>query len=127
MGVCQANGPEAPTPNPSLKGGEFMTQTLTLTTPLIRWQGERGTYHLVTITGGEAETIATHERLHRLEFGSRRGFGSVKVRARVGGSGWKSSVFPSRDGNWFLLISAKLRKAEQLEVGEDVTVELELL
>lgn len=105
-----------------------MSETVTCTLPLHRWRGERGTYHLVTITGEEAEAIAMHERLARLEFGSRRGFGSVKVMARIGGTRWKTSVFPqNRKSEWVLLVSKKVMKAEDLAEGDPLTVELQLL
>nr|WP_247713445.1 DUF1905 domain-containing protein [Qipengyuania polymorpha] len=93
-----------------------------------RWQGDRGTYHLVTISGETAEAIAMHERLHRLEFGARRGFGSVKVMARVGGTQWKTSVFPqSKKTEWVLLVSKKVMRAEDLAEGDSVALELNLL
>ena len=105
-----------------------MSETLSCTLPLKRWQGERGTYHLVTITGDAADTIAMHERLHRLEFGARRGFGSVKVMARVGGTRWKTSVFPqSQKTEWVLLVSKKVMRAEDLSEGELLMLELQLL
>ncbi len=69
-----------------------------------------------------------HERLHRLEFGARRGFGSVKVIARIGGTEWKSSVFPQRGkAEWILLVSKKVMRAEDLSEGDSVALELELL
>ena len=105
-----------------------MSDTVTCTLPLRQWRGERGTYHLVTITGDAAEAIAMHERLSRLEFGSRRGFGSVKVVARIGGTRWKTSVFPqNRKSEWVLLVSKKVMKAEDLAEGDPLTVELQLL
>ena len=105
-----------------------MSDQLSCTLPLTRWQGERGTYHLVTITGDAADAIAMHERLHRLEFGARRGFGSVKVMARVGRTQWKTSVFPqSRKTEWVLLVSKKVMRAEDLSEGDDMPLELELL
>ena len=105
-----------------------MSDTITCTLPLRQWRGERGTYHLVTITGEEAEAIAMHERLARLEVGSRRGFGSVKVMARIGGTRWKTSVFPqNRKSEWVLLVSKKVMKAEYLAEGDPLTVELQLL
>ena len=102
-------------------------EILTHTAPLTRWAGERGTYHVLIVTGKEAEAIAMHERIHRLEYGSRRGFGSVKIYAKIGTTRWKTSVFPSKDGSWFLLINAKVRKAQDLAVDEAAQVELELL
>ncbi|MBX7459158.1 DUF1905 domain-containing protein [Qipengyuania sp. 1NDH17] len=105
-----------------------MSETLSCTLPLKRWQGDRGTYHLVTISGETAEAIAMHERLHRLEFGARRGFGSVKVMARVGGTQWKTSVFPqSKKTEWVLLVSKKVMRAEDLAEGDSVALELNLL
>ena len=105
-----------------------MSDTVTCTLPLRQWRGERGTYHLVTITGEEAAAIAMHERLSRLEFGSRRGFGSVKVMARIGGTRWKTSVFPqNRKSEWVLLVSKKVMKAEDLTEGDELALELDLL
>ena len=105
-----------------------MSDTVTCTLPLRQWRGERGTYHLVTITGEEAAAIAMHERLSRLEFGSRRGFGSVKVMARIGETRWKTSVFPqNRESEWVLLVSKKVMKAEDLAEGDELVLELDLL
>ncbi len=105
-----------------------MSAPLTFTAPLTRWQGDRGIYHLVVITGEAAEQIAMHARLHRLEFGKPRGFGSVKVRARIGGTVWNSSVFPQRQrSEWILLVSKKVMRAEDLSKGELLTVELDLI
>ena len=105
-----------------------MSVTITCTLPLRQWRGERGTYHLVTITGEEAAAIAMHERLARLEFGSRRGFGSVKVEARIGETRWKTSVFPqNRKSEWVLLVSKKVMKAEDLAEGDELVLELDLL
>ncbi len=105
-----------------------MTDTVQATLPLTRWQGDRGTYHLVVITGEAAEQITMHARLHRLEFGSQRGFGSVKVMAQIGETEWKSSVFPQqKQSEWILLVSKKVMRAEDLAEGDPVTLRLELL
>jgi len=61
-----------------------VSESLTATLPLKRWQGDRGTYHLVTFTGDEAEALSAHALMERLELGHRRGFGSVKLTARIG-------------------------------------------
>lgn len=105
-----------------------MTDTLSITTPLICWRGDRGTYHLVSITGKPAEQIAMHARLHRLEYGRQRGFGSVKVLAKIGETEWKSSVFPQeKSTEWILLVSKKVMRAEDLAEGDEIKVELTLL
>lgn len=95
------------------------------TLPLRRWQGDRGTYHLVIFDGAPADELAMHARLHRLEFGRQRGFGSVKVVARIGESEWKSSVFPqNKQSEWVLLVSKKIMRLEKLAVGDDIPVSL---
>ena len=104
-----------------------MDDRLTYEAPLTRWQGDRGTYHLITIAGDEAEHIAMHARLHRLEYGTRRGFGSVKVIARIGETEWKSSVFPqNKSTEWVLLVSKKVMRAEDLCAGDPVQLALDL-
>ena len=102
-----------------------MTETLCATLPLRRWQGEKATYHLVTFTGDEAEALTGHALMQKLETGRRRGFGSLKVIARIGDTEWKSSVFPqSRQSEWVLLIARKIMRAEDLVPGEPVTVSI---
>ena len=112
-----------------------MNQSVTTTLPLTRWSGDRGTYHLVVIADEVADTITMHARLHRLEFGRQRGFGSVKVIARIGDTEWNSSVFPQRSSSeavapqktWVLLVSKKVMRSEDLAEGDAVPLDLELL
>ena len=73
-----------------------------------------------------AEAIVAHEFERRLEIGKRRGFGSVKVTVTLGGSTWQTSLFPNKDGSWFLPIKKPVRVAEDLMDGDEVEVELEL-
>ena len=73
-----------------------------------------------------AEAIVGHEFERRLELGKRRGFGSVKVTVTLGQSRWQTSLFPNKDGSWFLPIKKPVRVAEGLVDGDDVAVELEL-
>ena len=79
------------------------------------------------IEGDAADAITMHERIRRLELGSRRGFGSVKVMAQIGETRWETSVFPSESGDWWLLISKKVMRMEDLALDDELTVELELL
>ena len=59
--------------------------------------------------------------------GKRRGFGSVRVTARIGESAWQTSLFPRKTGGWFLPIKKPVRLAEGLDFGDEVEGELELL
>jgi len=80
----------------------------------------------VALTGEAAEAIAGHELARRLEPGKRRGFGSVKVTARIGDSEWQTSLFPQKTGGWFLPVKKPVRLAENLDYGDEIEGELEL-
>jgi len=81
----------------------------------------------VALTGDAAEAVAAHELARRLELGKRRGFGSVKVTAQIGGSRWQTSLFPQKSGGWFLPVKKPVRLAEGLDFGDAIEGELELL
>ena len=58
----------------------------------------------------------------------RRGFGSVRVRAAIGGSRWTTSIFPDGQRDTFVLpIKKAVRRAEGIEAGDATTVTIELL
>jgi hypothetical protein len=80
----------------------------------------------VALTGEAAEAVAAHELARRLELGKRRGFGSVKVTARIGGSAWQTSLFPQKAGGWFLPVKKPIRLAEGIDFGDEIAGELEL-
>ncbi|GAB3274949.1 DUF1905 domain-containing protein [Microbacterium lacusdiani] len=58
----------------------------------------------------------------------RRGFGSVRVRVRVGETEWATSIFPdSKSGSYVLPLKKAVREAEGLHDGGSVTVRLHVL
>ncbi len=60
--------------------------------------------------------------------GSRRGFGSLRVRATLGGSIWQTSIFPGGAGGSYVLpVKRAVRRAEALDVGDTATVTVELI
>ncbi len=101
---------------------------VTFTAPLLVWRTEKyGDVGYVRITGAAAEAIRGHELMRRLELGRRRGFGSVKVNVALGASRWSTSVFPQKQGGWFLPVRKAVCRAEGVEADDDVEVGLELL
>ncbi len=108
-----------------------MSDTLSFTSTLWRWSSDgspAGGWFFLTIDGEAGEAIAAHEAMRRMELGRGRGFGSVKVRASIGGSEWATSVFPSKDrGGYLLPVKAAVRKVEVLAEGDEVEAALELL
>ncbi|MEE4338192.1 DUF1905 domain-containing protein [Erythrobacter sp.] len=100
-----------------------MSDSLAATLPLTRWEGERGTYHLVTFTSAQAEELAARAMMERLETGRARGFGSLKVTARIGASEWRTSIFPQKGkAEWILLVSRTVIRAEDLAPGDPAHV-----
>ena len=68
---------------------------ITITTPLSLWTSAQGSWHFVTIPADQAIEIKLQAMAER------RGFGSVRVVARIGPSTssgqaveWRTSIFP---------------------------------
>ena len=53
------------------------------------------------------------------------GWGMIPVCVRIGKSEWTTSMFP-KVGSYIVPIKASIRKAEQLEEGDHVTVRLDV-
>ncbi len=93
------------------------------------WQGDGpAAWHFVTVDGDAGLQLAALEAMRRLETGARRGFGSVKVSARIGDSTWATSVFPHKtSGGWLLPVRAAIRKAEDIAEGDRVQITLQVV
>lgn len=84
------------------------------------WTG-KGAWTFVTLPEETAQDI-------RYFSGPRRGFGSVRVAVAIGNSRWKTSIFPDRKRNSYLLpLKATVRKAENIRPGSNVHVSLRLV
>lgn len=58
----------------------------------------------------------------------RRGFGSVRVRATIGGSSWQTSIFPDSKRDCYVLpVKRAVRTAEDLRPGDTAAVSIELI
>lgn len=53
------------------------------------------------------------------------GWGVIPVTVRIGKTTWTTSLFP-KDGLYLVPLKANIRKAEKLEEGDIVTVELDI-
>lgn len=53
------------------------------------------------------------------------GWGVIPVRARIGGTEWTTSLFP-KDGRYLIPIKVIVQKAEGLQVGDVVSLQLEI-
>jgi Domain of unknown function (DUF1905) len=97
---------------------------LTFDAALWRWDARPdNTWVFVTLPAAEsAEIRDISERVPR------PGFGSVRVRATIGGSNWATSVFPDATSRCYVLpVKKAVRKAEGLDLGDTATVTVELV
>lgn len=88
--------------------------------PLWRWQGDSA-WHFVSLPEDVADEIEDAPL-------DRRGFGSIRVEVTVGGTTWRTSIFPDTKRGTFLLPMKRLvRDREGLAEGDLVAVSLLLL
>ena len=96
---------------------------ITVTSLLWIWKGSdaAGRWYFITVPEEQSDEIRAHA------FGSPRGFGSVRVEARIGDVAWRTSVLPLNAGGYLLPVKAQIRKKAEIAAGDEVTVELEVL
>jgi len=87
------------------------------------WKGGEGSgrWYFVTVPDEESNEIRAHA------FGNPRGFGSVRVEAKIGEVSWRTSVFPLNSGGYLLPLKAEVRRKANIGAGDQVMIELELL
>ena len=94
--------------------------TFEFAAPLWRYPGADG-WHFVSLPPGISADITD------ITAGIRRGFGSVRVAVTVGGTAWRTSIFPdSKTGAYLLPVKRAVRVAEQLGAGDEVQARLQI-
>ncbi len=83
---------------------------------VVYWRGP-SPYHFVAIPDEQCREIADLSSLVTY------GWGVIPVAAQLGSTTWTTSLFP-RQGSYLLPVKDAVRKAEQVEVGETVSVRL---
>jgi hypothetical protein len=80
------------------------------------WRGP-SPFHFVTVPEDEsAELQATSAEVTY-------GWGMIPVEARIGSTRWTTSLFP-KNGGYVVPLKDMVRNAEQIDVGDTVTVRL---
>ncbi len=82
------------------------------------WRGP-APYHFVTVPDEQSAD------LRAIAQAVTYGWGMIPVRARIGQTEWKTSLFP-KDGRYIVPIRDSVRAAERLQVGDRVTLRLEV-
>ena len=93
-----------------------MPATLEFSGPLWFWKGP-APHYFVTVPAEQCLDLKAASRLVTY------GWGMIPVRVLVGETQWKTSLFP-KDGAYLLPVKASVRKAEGLEEGDEVTVQM---
>lgn len=86
------------------------------------WPGEQGNWHFVSVDKATTEAIDTAHKSRK------RGFGSLRVEATIGGTTWLTSIFPESHSHLYMLpVKAKVRHKERIAEGDMVTLTLKIL
>ena len=95
------------------------------TDQLKRWEGSKSTWHYVSVPLPFSDEIHTLVQYHQSR---RRGWGAVRVSARIGAVIWQTSIFPAfAQQQYQLFIKADVRKRAAVATGDLVSVDLQLL
>jgi hypothetical protein len=86
--------------------------------PLWFWKGP-APWHFVTVPDGPCAEIEAVARAVTY------GWGMIPVTARIGATSWTTALWP-KDGSYVVPVKAWVRTAEQIELGDTVTVGLAL-
>jgi hypothetical protein len=102
---------------------DFSAEPIAFEAQLWKWDARRADSWAFVSVPAEAS-----EEIRDLTGPLRRGFGSVRVRATIGGSTWDTSIFPDSKLDCYVLpVKRAIRQAEDLEVGDTTPVRIELV
>lgn len=86
--------------------------------PIFCWRGP-SPYYFVTVP--EPESYALKSMSRHVTYG----WGVIPVRAQIGQTTWTTSLFPKAD-RYLVPLKDVVRRAEQLEEGQTVTIQLQV-
>ncbi len=82
------------------------------------WRGP-SPFYFITVPAGEAEQLKAISALVTY------GWGMIPVHVTIGGTRFYTALWP-KDDSYIVPIKASVRKAEELDVDDEVTVRLEI-
>jgi hypothetical protein len=83
------------------------------------WRGP-SPFHFVTVPPDQSQDIKEISTFVTY------GWGMIPVQVKIGNTKWKTALWP-KDGNYVLPIKDRVRLAEGLELGDETTVELDVV
>ncbi len=88
-----------------------------------RWDARAESWVFVSLPQEVSDEVA-----ERADDGAPRGWGAVRVEVRCGATTWRTSVFPdTARGCYVLPLKAAVRRAESVEVDQEVRLHVRLL
>ncbi len=82
------------------------------------WRGP-SPFHFITVPEVQSAELAAASAFVSY------GWGMIPVTARIGATSWQTSLWP-RDGGYVVPVKDRVRKAEDLELGDVITVSLDV-
>jgi hypothetical protein len=92
------------------------TMTFEFTGKIWYWRGP-APWYFVTVPPEQCQELKAILRLVTY------GWGMIPVHAQIGKTAWTTSMFP-KEGSYVVPIKTTVRKAETLEEGDEVTIQL---
>ena len=98
-----------------------MKKTYTFQAQVWLHPGESGAWHFLSVP----EDITKEINFYFSE--AKHGWGSLPVKATIGKTNWKTSIFPDKKtGTYLLPLKSEVRKKENILEGSTVSLRLEL-
>ena len=103
------------------QNGSMTGDTYTFDAELWAWAARKELWVFAALPQDVSDEIADQPR-------APSGFGSVRVKVRIGLSVWMTSIFPDADhGSYVVPVKKAVRTANKVGVGDVVTVTIELV
>lgn len=97
-----------------------MTKTFTCQSIVWMYTG-KGVWHFVTLP------IETAQEIDEYFAHAKRGWGSLPVMVTIGSTRWKTSIFPDKKTQSYLLpLKSEVRKKEQIKESDQIRLSLEI-
>jgi len=97
-----------------------VSREFTIRGKLWRYPGPGG-WHFVTLAKGHAGALKMRPRETKV------GWGYVPMRATLGKSTWRTTLFPTKEGKYLLAVKKALRAAEGVADGDTVRARVALV
>lgn len=90
-------------------------KNFTFTSKVVMWPGDAAWYFAYL-------DDKQSKKLREMPKGPRRGFGAIKVKAKIGKTEFVTSLFPMKEGPYVLPLKKSLRRAEGIDAGDKVKI-----